>query len=143
MSEENVSSFCPRINKVYNRLNELKAIKPQEDHSVLEAEFVIAYVLLSLDTYFPKGKCITGPADKKQLAKSHQNFLTNTNWKSIARMHAENKNISTNNNNSNNNSAEVQDNQQNNAEIVEDNKKIQSKLHIWDKQSHLIAGIIF
>lgn len=64
MSLEDSVVFSENIKKVYSRylhLLEQRKHTQQSNTSNLEAEFVIAYIFLFLDAFFPKGKCITGP----------------------------------------------------------------------------------
>lgn len=113
---------------MYARLNEIKQKREQEtkDCNSLEAEFVIAYIILYLDTLFPHGKCITGPADKVKLALSHQNFQTNSNWKII--------------NKTPNNEAHITHLPSQKPQITDIEDTTKKILDLWDTRNHLCTG---
>jgi hypothetical protein len=131
MSNEEIEVFCSRVRKVYTRFNDIKQKRENENQTCnsLEAEFVIAYIILYLDTLFPNGKCLTGPADKAKLALSHQNFQTNANWKIINKTDKTQADLA-------NNTKHPQP-----ASILEDGIPTNKILDLWDTSNHLCIGL--
>jgi hypothetical protein len=134
MSDEEIANFCPRIRNVYARFNEIKQKREQENQNCtpLEAEFVMAYIILYLDVLFPNGKCLTGPADKAKLALSHQNFQTNANWKIINK---------TPQNQTTNTEVPTKPKQPQTMQL-EDDTPTNRIPDLWDTSNHLCTGSI-